>query len=118
MSELEEKLGTVLNNPQLIQQIMTMAQSLGQTAPPAGKEPANEPSPVPFLPDPELIRKISGITAAAGTDNQQSALLKALTPYVHREKLDRLERAMRAAKLAQLASSFLGNGGQTVLTGR
>ena len=117
MAELEEKLGTILNNPQLMQQIMSMAQSLGQSAP-AEKEPPRETPTASLLPDPELLRKISGITAAAGTDSQQTALLKALAPYVHREKLDRLERAMRAAKLAQLATSFLGSGGLAALTGR
>ena len=40
MAELEDKLGAVLNNPQLMQQIMSMAQSLGQqSSPPPSPEP-------------------------------------------------------------------------------
>ena len=34
MDDMEEKLGAVLNNPQLMQQIMAMAQSLGAEKPP------------------------------------------------------------------------------------
>ena len=33
MSELEEKLGTLLSNPQLMQQIAAMAQAIGQSSP-------------------------------------------------------------------------------------
>ena len=29
MDEMEEKLGSILNNPQMMQQIMSMAQSMG-----------------------------------------------------------------------------------------
>ena len=33
MENLEEKMGAILNNPQLMQQIMSMAQSLGNSEP-------------------------------------------------------------------------------------
>ena len=37
MDEMEQKLGAVLGNPELMQKIMAMAQSLGQPAqPPSG----------------------------------------------------------------------------------
>ena len=43
MSELEEKLGTILSNPQLMQQISAMAQALGQA-------PPEQPAPPPVAP--------------------------------------------------------------------
>ena len=46
MSELEEKLGTILSNPQLMQQISAMAQALGQAPP----EPPAPPSSSCFAP--------------------------------------------------------------------
>lgn len=118
MAEMEDKLGAILNNPQLMQQIMTMAQSLGQNAPEQHPEPSKEPSSPAASIDPEMIRKIAGITSGAAADSQQKALLNALIPYVASDKLNRLERAMRAAKMAQIATSLLGSGGLLSLTGR
>ena len=42
MSEMEEKLGAILSNPQLMQQIMSMAQSLNtaESATPTVLDPA------------------------------------------------------------------------------
>ena len=43
MSEMEEKLNTVLSDPKMMQQIMAIAQSLGQSpAPPQETSPAQE----------------------------------------------------------------------------
>lgn len=118
MAEMEEKLNAVLNNPQLMQQIMTMAQSLGQQSsapePPAPQKEAT--SAPPF--DPALLQKLSGLATSAGTDNQQRALLAALGPYLSRDRVQRLEKAMRAAKMAKMASAFLGSGALQSLTGR
>ena len=118
MAEMEDKLNAVLNNPQLMQQIMTMAQSLGQqsAAPEPPPQPKEAPSAAPF--DPALLQKLSGLATSAGTDNQQRALLAALGPYLSHDRVQRLEKAMRAAKMAKMASAFLGSGALQSLTGR
>jgi hypothetical protein len=51
-------------------------------------------------------------------DSHQQALLKALRPYLGQDRLIRLERAMRAARLAGAASAFLNAGGLNLLSGR
>lgn len=117
MENLEEKMGAILNNPQLMQQIMSMAQSLGNTEPPKHEVPQPEPPAMPQI-DPAILQKIMGIAGQTGIDNNQRALLSALRPYLSGYRLGKLEKAMRAAKLATLASSFLGNGGLSILTGR
>lgn len=116
MDEMEEKLGSILNNPQMMQQIMTLAQSLGQTAPEKSQE---QPAP-PVTPDIDLsmVQKLAGMGRQGGIDSNQQALLKALTPYLSRDKVGKLERAMRAAKMAKLASTFLNSGGLQLLSGR
>ncbi len=106
MDGLEEKLGAMLNNPQLMQQIMAMAQSMGQ--PSQQETPRQEPSPLAGL-DLGLIQKLSGAAAQAGPDRNQQALLQALHPYLSSERIGRLEKAMRAAKMAKLATVFLGS---------
>ena len=112
MSELEEKIGSVLNNPQLMQQIMTMAQSMNQ--------PHSEPSKEEQAPifDPALLQKLAGLAGHNQVDGNQQALLSALVPYLSRDRVGKLERAMRAARLAGAASAFLNAGGLNLLSGR
>lgn len=115
MSELEEKLGSLLNNPQLMQQILSMAQSLGNTPPPP---PEPNPPEHPPVFDPALFQSLSRMAGQNRIDNNQQALLNALCPYLSRERVEKLERAMRAARLAGAASSFLNAGGLQMLSGR
>ncbi len=112
MSELEDKLGSILNNPQMMQQIMGMAQALGNAKPQgepekSGQEPAS--SPLAGI-DPKMLQGIAGIARQNGVDNNQQALLKALSPYLSRDRVTKLERAMRAARVAGAASVFLNAG--------
>ena len=107
MEGMEEKLGAILGNPQMMQQIMTMAQSLGSAPPQPEKppQPSHESGP-----DPAMLQKMMTIVQGSGIDRHQRELLRALEPYLTRERITRLEKAMRAAKLAGLASTFLGGG--------
>ena len=115
MSEIEDKLNSVLGNPQMMQQIMAMAQSLGQTS-----GPHQEPEPLTNAPqiDLAMIQKLSGIANQNAIDANQQALLQALQPYLSKTRVCKLEKAMRAAKIARMASGFLNQGGLSLLTGR
>ena len=104
MEELENKLGAILGNPEMMQKIMAMAQSLGGEAP--KDTPAPPPPEFPQL-DPGLLQKLSG---AGGIDQNQQTLLHALGPYLSSRRISRLERAMKAAKMANFATSILGAG--------
>ena len=118
MSEMEEKLGAILSNPQMMQQIMSMAQAMSPPPEPQGRpEQPPEPAP-PALPDFSVMQKLAGMTRQSGIDKNQQALLRALSPYISRERSAKLEKAMRAAKMARLASAFLNAGGLDMLTGR
>lgn len=122
MSEMEEKLTAVLSNPQMMQQIMSLAQSLGgsqtqkQEAPPQSKQEP-EPSPLPNL-DPRMLQSLAGISQQSGVDKNQQALLRALSPFLSRSRISKLERAMRASRMAGAASAFLNSGGLQFLSGR
>lgn len=115
MDSMEDKLNAVLGNPQLMQQIMTMAQSLSDPQPPPAPLPET-----PSMPDinPEMLQKILSVAGKIGTDPQQKALLSALRPYLNEGRIGKLERAMRAAKLATLASGAFNSGALSFLTGR
>lgn len=121
MDSMEEKLNSVLGNPDMMRQIMQMAQSLGAASPDPPKETFQEPEPQGFpaqLPDPALLQKLASLAQRSGIDNHQQQLLAALRPYLSRERVAKLEKAMRAAKMAGLASDFLGSGALSMLTGR
>ena len=112
MSSLEETLSQVLGNPQMMQQIMSLAQSLGQQEQPPPSAPTNSPPspsppPPPAFPDGATVQKLAGLAGMGGVDKDQQALLRALGPYISRERRGKLERAMRAARMAVAASEML-----------
>ena len=104
MDGMEEKLEAILGNPQMMQQIMALAQSMGS------QSPAPEPPPKQDGFDPAMMQKMMAAFQGSSVDANQRALLTALNPYLTRDRISRLERAMRAAKLAGFATAFLGGG--------
>ncbi len=119
MDQMEEKLGAILNNPQMMQQIMSMAQTMSQSQPeaPTAPEPVQAAAPMPEL-DLSMLKNLSGLASQNRISKEQRALLAALGPYLSRDRVQKLEKAMRAEKMARLASTFLGQGGLSFLTGR
>ena len=112
MADLEDTLNTILSNPQMMQNIMSMAQSLGQVQ---NNEEAKTTLPeIDF----SMLQKLGSLSGQTGIDPQQKALLSALGPYLTRSRTAKLEKAMRAAKMAKLASAFLNAGGLQLIAGR
>lgn len=111
---MQAQMGAILNNPELMQQIMAMAQSLG-SAPPVQEEiPERQQAKAgPEFPNIDLgmLQKLSGLAGQSRIDTDQKTLLHALGPYLKQDRIQRLEKAMRAAKMARLASSFIGQPG-------
>ena len=103
MEDMQSGIQAILNNPQMMEQIMAMAQSMGATAPP---EAPAAPS-MGF--DPAMLQKLSGLAGSATIDKDQQNLIRALSPYISHRRITKLEKAMRAAKLASLATTFLGS---------
>lgn len=112
MSELEEKLGALLSNPQLMQQISSLVQAMGQPSQPA---PSPPPMPEPSPPEPDFsqLQGLASLLQSNRTDANQQALLTALSPYLSPWRVGKLERAMRASKMAGLASVLLRGDGQS-----
>lgn len=108
MDEMENQLGAILGNPEMMQKIMSLAQSM-QSSPPAAQPPESPASSSPEL-DLGMVQKISGLMRQSGVDQNQQTLLRALTPYLSQMRIQKLERAMRAAKMAAMANSIFGNG--------
>ena len=122
MDDMEQKINAILGNPQMMSQLMSMAQSLSSSQQDThSPEPPSQPTQGPGLPaglDLNMLQKVAGIAQRTGIDRNQQALLKALSPYLSKERIAKLEKAMRAAKIAGLATSVLGTGGALLKSGR
>ena len=111
MDDMEQKLNAILGNPEMMSQLMAMAQSMGQQQDQETATPASAPS-IPSLPaglDMQTLQKVASIAAQSGIDKHQQALLVALGPYLNHDRIVKLEKAMRAAKMASLATTVLGS---------
>ena len=110
MSELEEQISSILNDPAQMDRITRMARSLmGGGAEDAGAAPE---SPLPELGDPALLGRLSGLLrqARAG-DSRQEALLAAMEPYLSPGRREKLDRAVKLARMARLAQLAMAEGG-------
>ena len=107
MSELENMMQKVLSSPEDMSRIMQLAQSLtggqsGSNDPPAEQEDSKA--------DPDLSNMLQNLMqslSGAGEQNK-TALISALKPYLRKERRAKVERAMKIAKIAKLASGALG----------
>lgn len=104
---MQNQMSAILNNPEMMQKIMSMAQALKTPESPNQQMPSEPPTVLPDI-DLNMVQKLSGLAGKSNIDNNQRSLLTALTPYLSRERVQKLERAMRAAKMANMASAFLG----------
>ena len=125
MAEFEDKLGAILNDPQAMQQIMSLARSLGGGA--SGKnEAAETPSSLPpetaeFGPvtddasplsglnlDPRLFEVgMKAISAYQDPSNEKAALLLALRPFVKEERYKKVDKAVQIARISKAIRAAL-----------
>ena len=96
-NDMEQQLNAILNDPSAMQNILSMAQSLSGAV---GASSDNKEEIIP-------LKQLAGLASKSGIDQQQSSLLSALSPYLSRERLKKLENAMRAAKMARLATALI-----------
>ena len=107
MDDMQSQMNAILGNPEMMQKIMAMAQTFNQSQPEAPPPPQETTGfKLPDI-DPGMLQKLSGLAGKSNIDNNQRNLLKALGPYLNRSRITKLEKAMRAAKMASLASAFL-----------
>lgn len=101
MDDLQEKINSVLSDPEQLQQVFAFARSLGLEPPGEADASPSEPD---IAPPPEL----GTLLAQAGRlDHRQEALLAALKPFLKPARREKVDRAMQAARLSQLAGMAL-----------
>ena len=113
MAEFEDKLNSVLSNPELMGQILSMAGSLNQqpSAPPP-PPPSGSFGSMPF--DPGAMAAMLQMLKATQLEPRQRNLVQALRGFVPEDRLVRLEKAMQASLIAKFASAAMNQGGRNV----
>ncbi len=131
MAEFDDKLNSLLSNPDAMSQIMQLAQSLsGDTRQEAAAPPPPQPPPqAPFAGqtgtqnpfsgdlfsalgggmDPKLMMKLLPLIQELGgqKDSHARQLLFALRPYLREERQEKVERALQLARLFHIGKKFL-----------
>ena len=105
MSELEDKLNSLLSNQDAMAQVMQLAQSLSQS----GAGAADSGSAASGGLDPALLSRLLPVLSQMNRNesSETSALLYALQPFLRDKRRDKVARAAQLAKLIHLAKVFL-----------
>ena len=103
MSELEDRIGSILNSPEEMRRITELAQSLMGGVP---QEPA-----APAV-DGGLSDKLRGLMGTShGENNDKLALLEAMKPFLGEKRRRKMSRALQIARAAKIAGKLLGEEG-------
>lgn len=124
MSELEDKLSAILGNPQAMSQIMSLAQSLGGPSADSSSQVESpqqqEPPAAPTSSAPDFSSLLGGLTGSGSldprlmqlafrvmneyqsNDDDRTALLQALRPFVKEQRYAKIDKAIQIAKLSRL----------------
>ena len=127
MNEWEEKLNTLLSNPDAMSQVVNMAQALsaqmggsapqgeGNAAPPPqnASPPPDAGNPFSQLGsiDPELLQRLIPVIKQMNRpeSSETSAFLYALRPFLKPSRRDKVDRAVQLARMIHLAKTFFNS---------
>ena len=121
MSELQDKLNSLLSDPAGMAQVVQLAQQLSSTMEPSAAPtpqsgaptppPSPNPPPSTALPggiDLSTVSRFLPVLQALSSDQSHSMqLLNALRPFLKEEKQGKVERAARLARLITVGKRFL-----------
>lgn len=127
MNEWEEKLNTLLSDPDAMSQVVNMAQALsaqmggnapqgeGNAAPPPqnASPPPDDGNPFSQLGsiDPELLQRLIPVIKQMNRpeSSETSAFLYALRPFLKPSRRDKVDRAVQLARMIHLAKTFFNS---------
>ena len=133
MSGFEDKLNSILSSPEAMAQVAALAQQLsggGETDAPAGGPPEPPPSPQAAPPpagkvedllgalgglgsgiDPAMLSKLLPLVQelSSPANDQRSALLHALRPFLKPERQDKVDQALRTAHMIAVGKKLLAH---------
>ena len=122
MSEFEDRVNSILNDPAQMEKITNLAKSLMGSE--SGPESAGEADlggmaelAKGFMGgesglDSDMLKRIGRLMSAGNTRNsEKQALLEAMKPYLSEKRRAKMDRALRIARVAQIARLAMGEMG-------
>lgn len=114
MSDFEDRLNSILSDPAQMEKITAMAKSLmgPQEAPQTAVrvEPKKDAGLLENF-DPAMLGRLTTMLGSGNRTDEKRALLEAMKPYLSPQRREKLDRAMKLAKMigmAELAFGALG----------
>ena len=106
MSELEDKINSILGDPKQMEMISGLAKNLmGQSEQP---QDAGLPDGI----DPEMLGRI-GRLLRTDSGGRSGAVLEAMKPYLSEKRRGKVDRAIKLTRIARIARLAMGeNGGE------
>lgn len=115
MSEMEDKINALLGDPESMGRIMSLAQQLsgGAAPPPKPEAPPQSTASAPLGGlDPQLMSRILPLLQEFSRDSSESVqLLYALRPFLKESKRDKVERAVKLARIIHIGKKAMTDWG-------
>ena len=103
MGELEDRINSVLSDPEQFAQIRAMAQSIM-----GGAAESTAAAAEPAWPDPAMLGKLGALLRGGlGQKSPRLEALEALAPCLGEKRREKLTRAMKLARVLRLAQAGL-----------
>lgn len=113
MRDFDEKLNSLLSNPEAMGQIMQLAQSLGgsqeSAPPPHPPSPSDAQDPFASIDPGTLMRLLPLLKDLDGRNSNAGGLLRALRPYLRPERQEKVEQALQLAHLIYVGKRYLAD---------
>lgn len=125
MSDIQDKLNEILNNPEAMKQVQSLGEQLGISVPSSAVNQQSAPSPKPAPPpavvqpqsnnmlNPDMLSMVSRIAPLMNSfkgDDNATRLLHSLRPFLSNERQVRLDKAEKMLKLIRLMPMLRDNG--------
>ena len=107
--DIGQLLQSVLSDPQQMEKLTAMAQSLmgGESAVTPPTPASGPPSVSAPPPEAKLLSAVTGMLGQKGEQSRSAALLSAMRPYMRPEKQEKLDRAMQIARMVRVAGAVM-----------
>lgn len=106
MGELEDRLNSILSDPEQMRRISSLAQTLM-----GGGDSEPQPAAAAAQPLGGLFGAPDTLPTPSRGGGDKAALLEALKPWLSEKRQKKLARAMRLAQMARLARFAMGDAG-------
>ena len=103
MSDFEDKLNKLLNDPKEMERFAGFAKSLMS----GEGNPKPEQSTALDI-DPSILKNLSGMLSGKGSGGRDAKLLEAMRPFLSEKRRGKMDKAMKIARLAGIAELAAG----------